>query len=273
MNTLREALQEYLDLRRGLGYKMHDAGLLLPKFVNFMEERRAEHISARLALEWANVRVQPAEWARRLCFVRGFARHRSATDSRTEIPPIGLLPHRSTRARPHLYTEEEVRRLLDAALELPVAWPSTPLRPWVFHGLIGLPSATGPRLSGAEPELPTHPDQAVLTSAALFTMRPGRSIRPPAVSADYQATRAVLPPPVSNHVFVAAALAPTAAMFIGLTRCRAARLAHGGRDKGHGCMTSAPLRPDPDAPVPVGRRRARCPAGPTGTSAAGTTGT
>jgi integrase len=81
--------------------------------------------------------------------VRGFARHRSATDSRTEIPPIGLLPHHSTRARPHLYTEDEIRRLLDAALELPVAWPSTPLRPWVFHGLIGLLSVTGIRLSEA----------------------------------------------------------------------------------------------------------------------------
>ena len=45
MNTLREALQEYLELRRGLGYKMHDAGLLLPRFVSFMEEhqRRAHH--------------------------------------------------------------------------------------------------------------------------------------------------------------------------------------------------------------------------------------
>jgi integrase len=81
--------------------------------------------------------------------VRGFARHRSATDSRTEIPPLGLLPHRSTRARPHLYTEDEIRRLLDAALELPVTWPSTPLRPWVFHGLIGLLSVTGMRLSEA----------------------------------------------------------------------------------------------------------------------------
>lgn len=166
MNTLREALQEYLDLRRGLGYKMHDAGLLLPKFVSFLEERRAEYISARLALEWAQrPSVQPAEWARRLCFVRGFARHRGATDSRTEVPPIGLLPHRSTRARPYLYTEEEVARLLAAALELPVTWPSTPLRPWVFHCLIGLLCVTGMRLSEAlnlevaDVDL----DQAVLT--------------------------------------------------------------------------------------------------------------
>jgi integrase len=150
MNTLREALQEYLDLRRSLGFKMHDAGVLLPRFVSFMEERQAFSISTRLALEWAQQpSVQPAEWARRLCFVRGFARHRRATDSRTEIPPVGMLPHRSTRARPHLYTEEEIRHLLDAALELPVAWPSTPLRPWVFHCLIGLLSVTGLRISEA----------------------------------------------------------------------------------------------------------------------------
>lgn len=106
MNALRESLQEYLDLRRSLGFKMRDAGLLLPRFISFMEQRQAVHITSRLAIEWAqNPSVKPAEWARRLCFVRGFARHRSATDNRTEIPPVGLLPHRSTRARPYLYTE------------------------------------------------------------------------------------------------------------------------------------------------------------------------
>ena len=150
MNSLREAMQEYIDLRRGLGYKMGCEGLLLPKFVGFMEDHGTEHISAKLALEWAqSASVQPAEWARRLCFVRGFARHRSATDNLTEIPPLGLLPHRSKRANPHFYTEDEIKRLLDAALELPVAWPSTSLRPWVFYGLIGLLSVTGMRLSEA----------------------------------------------------------------------------------------------------------------------------
>jgi integrase len=151
MNTLGEALRDYLELRRGLGFKMHDAGLLLPRFVAFMEDRQALYITARLALEWAQQAqtVQPAEWARRLGFVRGFARYRSATDARTEVPPAELLPHRSTRARPYLYTEQEVQRLLDAALQLPTAWPSTPLRPWVFHCLLGLLSVTGLRISEA----------------------------------------------------------------------------------------------------------------------------
>ena len=151
MNTLREALHEYLELRRSMGYKMHDAGVLLPRFVRFMEERGAEYITVRLSLEWAQQAktVQPAEWARRLCFVRGFARHRSAIDARTEVPPSQILPYRSTRAQPYLYTEQEVQRLLEAALKLSTRWPSTPLRPWVFHVLFGLLSVTGMRISEA----------------------------------------------------------------------------------------------------------------------------
>ena len=152
MNTLREALQEYLALRRGLGCKMHDAGHLLPQFVSFLEQRQASHMTARLALEWTQqaTTVQPAERARRLCFVRGFARYRSAVDPRTEVPPVELLPYRSTRARPYLYSEQEVQRLLDAALKLPTRWPSTPLRPWVFHCLFGCsasPVCVSPRHS------------------------------------------------------------------------------------------------------------------------------
>ena len=151
MNTLREALQEYLALRRSLGFKMHDASRVLPRFVAFMEERQALHITTRLALEWVlqAKTVQPAERGRRLGFIRGFARYRSATDPLTEVPSRELLPQASTRARPYLYTEQEVRGLLEAALKLPTAWPSTPLRPWVFHCLLGLLSVTGLRISEA----------------------------------------------------------------------------------------------------------------------------
>lgn len=110
-----------------------------------------EYITVRLALEWVQhaTTVQPAEQARRLSFVRGFARYRSAVDTRTEVPPPELLPYRSTRAQPYLYTEQEVQRLLEEALKLPTRWPSTPLRPRVFHCLFGLLSVTGMRISEA----------------------------------------------------------------------------------------------------------------------------
>jgi integrase len=147
MNSLREALSDYFELRRSLGFKLHDAWLQLPRFVSFLEQRGERRITGRLALEWAqqSSTVQPAEWARRLGFVRGFARYRSAIDSATEVPAVGLLPHRSKRARPYLYSEQEIGRLLAAALTLPTAWPSTPLRPVQYHCLLGLLSVTGLR--------------------------------------------------------------------------------------------------------------------------------
>lgn len=151
MNTLREALSDYLELRRGLGFKMHDAGLQLPRFVSFLEQCGEPRITSALALQWAqqSTGVQPAEWARRLGFVRGFARYRSATDAATEVPAVGLLPHRSKRARPYLYTEQDIGRLLATALTLPTAWPSTPVRPLQFHCLLGLLSVTGLRIAEA----------------------------------------------------------------------------------------------------------------------------
>jgi integrase/recombinase XerD len=148
MNTLREAAHDYLTMRRNLGFKLQEAGRLLPAFVTFMEQRRASYITPQLALAWAqqSLVVQPAEWAHRLSIVRTFACHRSATDPRTQIPPEGLLPYRPKRARPYLYTAEEIEGLLRAALSLP---PKEGLQPWIYHCLFGLLTVTGMRIGEA----------------------------------------------------------------------------------------------------------------------------
>ena len=120
-------------------------------FVTFMERHHASHITSALALAWAQqpVGVQPAHWARRLSFVRGFARHHSATDQRTQIPPFGLLPFRPNRARPYLYSDGEIRSLLRAALDMPCRYEFGMLRPWTYHCLFGLLSVSGLRLGEA----------------------------------------------------------------------------------------------------------------------------
>jgi integrase len=148
MTTLRAAVHEYLTLRRSLGFKLHDAGTGLLKFVTFMEQRRAAYVTHQLALAWAQQpsTVQPTEWARRMSFVRGFARHRSATDPRTQIPPDGLLPYRPKRARPYLYSDTEIRDLLRAARHMPCRYERGRLRPWVYSCLFGLLSVSGMRL-------------------------------------------------------------------------------------------------------------------------------
>src|SRR2546426_2427241 len=85
MTTLRKAVDEYLTMRRNLGFQLHDAGVGLLRFVTFMEKHRASYITQQLALKWAQQpsTVQPAEWARRLSFVRTFARYRIATDRKS----------------------------------------------------------------------------------------------------------------------------------------------------------------------------------------------
>jgi integrase/recombinase XerD len=148
MKSLRNAVADYIALRRSLGFKLRDMAAGLTEFASFLEQKGAPYITTELALEWAMRPVdhQPSDWARRLGFVRVFARHRSASDPRTEIPAAGLLPFRPRRARPYLYTEEEIQRLLAAAKGLS---PAGGLRPWTYHCLFGLLAVSGIRISEA----------------------------------------------------------------------------------------------------------------------------
>src|SRR5947209_17014375 len=88
----------------------------------------------------------PGEWAARLSIVRGFARHWSATEPSTKVPPLGLLPYRPKRAQPYFYSDHEIETLLKAAKSRPSI---DPLRPWTYHCLFGLLAVTGLRLGEA----------------------------------------------------------------------------------------------------------------------------
>lgn len=148
LTPLTKAIQDYLTMRRNLGFKLRSAGMLLAKFAEFMEQHNAECITTQLALEWAQqpTSAQPSLWAQRLSYVRIFARHHMASDPKTEIPPQGLLPFRPQRANPYLYSAREIQRLLDSALTLS---PGMELRRWTFHVLLGLLSVTGMRVGEA----------------------------------------------------------------------------------------------------------------------------
>jgi integrase/recombinase XerD len=148
VNSWREAVEEYVEIRRSLGFKLLDAKVGLINFAAFLEQRGAAHITISLSMEWAQREktARPAEWARRLSFIRGFARHWSAHDLQTEVPPSGLLPHRPGRAHPYLYSVAEVQRLLQAARQLP---SKRGLRGPTFHCLLGLLAVAGLRISEA----------------------------------------------------------------------------------------------------------------------------
>lgn len=146
--TVREAMETYLALRRGLGAQLRVVGGYLHRFVEFLERQGATVVTTELALRWATSAVDatPATWARRLADVHRFAAWLSATDPRTQIPPCGLLPHRHHRHPPQLYTDDQIERLIHQAACLP---SRNGLRGQTYATLFGLLAATGLRVGEA----------------------------------------------------------------------------------------------------------------------------
>ncbi|MGH2831351.1 MAG: tyrosine-type recombinase/integrase [Solirubrobacteraceae bacterium] len=146
MSALQEAAREYLEMRRALGFKLRQQGRMLLQFVDYLEQQSAEVITTELALEWACLPegVSQLWWRQRLAVVRDFARHLSGLDPRTEVPPSDLLPARSHRAVPYLYSDAEVARLIEAARML-----APPLHAGTYATLIGLLFVTGLRVGEA----------------------------------------------------------------------------------------------------------------------------
>jgi len=148
MNKLQIELDEYLAIRRALGFKLRLSGRLLQRFVDFASREGAEYITTELAVTWAMqpATAQPAQWANRLGMLRRFAQYCSANDPRNAVPPADLLPHRYHRPAPYLYRDEEITQLLAAARRLSSL---TGLRPLTFFTLFGLYVATGLRVNEA----------------------------------------------------------------------------------------------------------------------------
>jgi integrase len=148
MNGLTKALDEYLALRRALGFKLRHTARSLPQFVRFVEREGAIFITTQLALRWAQEDPEGSSvtHADRLAMVRRFAAWRSAEDPRTEIPPMGLLPRRYQRPTPHIYSNAEIDSIVSSAASLP---SKRALRGLTCSTLFGLLAVTGMRVGEA----------------------------------------------------------------------------------------------------------------------------
>ncbi len=148
MSELRQALDEYIALRRHLGFHLRLPARLLRNFVAFVEANEATYITTELAVRWATQPrdAQPATWASRLGMVRRFASWCSGTDPRTQIPPQGLIPYHYYRTPPYIYSDDEIDRLIRAASKLP---SSNGLKASSYATLFGLLAVTGMRVNEA----------------------------------------------------------------------------------------------------------------------------
>lgn len=146
MSPLRQALADYLTMRRALGYKLDKTERLLGQFVSFAEDRGEAHVRTETALAWATCPSGAAAiwYSRRLAEVRLFARHLHGIDPKTEVPPADLLPARKRRATPYLYTPREIAALMQATATLRGSHVQA-----TYRTLIGLLATTGMRIGEA----------------------------------------------------------------------------------------------------------------------------
>jgi len=146
MTPFARNIDNYMAIRRSLGFKLDSEHRLLGDFAAFMDAAGASTVTIELALRWATLPtgVGHAYLAQRMRAVRGFARYLHGIDPATEIPPLELLPARRHRPTPHIYSETEIAALMAAARTL-----RPPLRAATLETLIGLLACTGLRVGEA----------------------------------------------------------------------------------------------------------------------------
>jgi integrase len=143
---LRDALADYLKMRRALGYRLVRPEKLLGQFLDYLDQLDESIITVAAALDWARLPAGADSywWAYRLSVVRGFATYVHALDPVNQVPAADLLPHRALRASPYLYSDTDIGALIAATATL-----RTPLRRATFATLIGLLVVTGMRVGEA----------------------------------------------------------------------------------------------------------------------------
>ena len=146
MSELSGHVEDYLRLRRALGFKLERAGHLLPQLVTYLEAAGAATVTSDLAIAWARLpgHTQPNHWAQRLAIARGFARYLRALDPATEVPPPGVFPTRRHRPTPFLWSQRDICRLLESTRALRPA-----LRAATYQALFGLLATCGMRVGEA----------------------------------------------------------------------------------------------------------------------------
>jgi integrase len=146
---MRSKVGAYLAERRRAGFDLTIDGQQLARFARFTDESGYRGaLTVAVASRWALASKYGRRLtaARRIEVLRGFARYCQAFEPASEIPPLHLFGPGHRRLTPHIFTDAEIRSLLQAAMSLP---PSGGLRAATCAAVFGLIAATGLRISEA----------------------------------------------------------------------------------------------------------------------------
>jgi integrase len=140
--TLSAQAEQYLALRRRLGFEMAKPGFLVRRFAGYCDGGGITQVTEKAVLDWVLL-AQPVaasyRWLR-LNAARGFAIYLHTLDPAHQIPAADLVPCRRERPAPCIMSSEAIQALIQTVgRRRPLLHAAT------FQTLIGLVAATGMR--------------------------------------------------------------------------------------------------------------------------------
>lgn len=145
---LSQDVERYIALQRTLGYKFGDQSRSLTLFADYATAHGDAFVRVERVLAWAAIQTPSAQRRQTLVGrVRQFALVMHAENPSHEVPPRDCVGHaKMARRTPHIYTADEIDRLLCAARQMPAKSSITPA---TLSTLLGLLASAGLRISEA----------------------------------------------------------------------------------------------------------------------------
>ena len=143
---LNESIHAYLSIRRAAWFRLHACERLLIAYARYATGRGEDYVRATTAIDWAVGAKSLMQRGIRLNTVIRFARHARAENPGHEIPPSHVFGAPMYRRLPHIFEQEEIHLLMEAAGRLGLAGS---LQPCTYQTLFGLLASCGLRISEA----------------------------------------------------------------------------------------------------------------------------
>ena len=143
---IASVLQRYVGMKRALGRQFDSATQSLQSLDRLHAQKGYPDLTAATFDAWCKAQEHLASGVRRVRMldVHAFCVYRRRTEPECFLPDPTSFPPYHQRLRPHIFSESEVARLMEAASRLKCN-PSTPLRPELTRLAIVLLFTTGIR--------------------------------------------------------------------------------------------------------------------------------
>jgi integrase/recombinase XerD len=143
---LAAVFQRYVGMKRALGRQFNSATHALQSLDRLLAKDGYPDLNANAFNAWCRAQEHLASGVRRVRMleVHAFCLYRRRTEPECFLPDPQAFPPYHQRLRPHIFTESEIARLLNAASSMK-SNPSTPLRPELTRLAIVLLFTTGMR--------------------------------------------------------------------------------------------------------------------------------